>query len=263
MDAPILDFFNEKGIIEKEVYIKNQGEDFKNIDLIKKYKIDTALFLFTHDINEEYLDSNLLEEVYNFRSGSNFNTCYIYDKKIVLAIAPLGCPAAGGMMEELGFLGITNFFACGSAGQIDSSLDPTEFVLVTKAIRDDGFSYHYLQPSVYAETDKELTTKLADYLDKNNYLYNLSATWTTDAFFRETPSAVELRKSQGAVCVEMECSGWCAVAKYRGYKFAQLLYFSDAVKQEGWKWHEKKNDLKFLVNKLMVDFAINFVDKNK
>ena len=261
MEAPILDFFNEKGVIEKDVYINIQGEDFKQRELIKELKIDTALFLFSHDIMEEMLDTNLLEEIYNFRSGSNFNTCYLYDKKFVIAIAPLGCPAAAGMMEELGFFGIKNFFACGSAGQIDQKINPSEFVLVEKAIRADGLSYHYLPASTYVETDKDLTNAIAEFLKKKGYKYNLSTTWTTDAFFRETPSAIELRKDQGAVCVEMECAGWAAVAKYRGYKFAQLLYFSDAVKQEGWKWHENRKDLKKLVNELMISFVLDFKNR--
>lgn len=263
MDAPILDFFNENGIIDKEIYIQNQGDDFKNIDLLKKYRINTALFLFTHNIYQEVSDKSLLEEVYKFRSGSDYNKCYIYNKKFVIAVAPLGCPAAGAMMEELGFLGIKNFFACGSAGQINQDINPSEFVLVDKAIRDEGFSYHYLPASTYVETDKNLTQSLEIYLAKNNYTYNKSNTWTTDAFFRETPSAVELRKKQGSVCVEMECAGWAAVAKYRGYKFAQLLYFSDAVKQKEWQWHEKRKNLQTLVNSLMINFCGDFVKNNE
>ena len=136
-----------------------------------------------------------------------------------------------------------------------------KFIIVDKAIRDEGYSYHYLPASTYVETDKKLSKALEKYLKKNKYQFIYSNTWTTDAFFRETASANELRKKQGAACVEMECAGWCAVAKYRGYKFAQLLYFSDAVKQEGWKWHENKHDLKALINRLMIDFVSEFSKK--
>lgn len=62
--------------------------------------------------------------------------------------------------------------------------------------------------------------------------------------FMRTAGEVELRKSQGAVCVEMECASWSAIAKFRGYKFAQLLYFSDAVKQEGGSGIQPKMNLK-------------------
>lgn len=257
MNAPILDFFNEEGLINKESYIAN-STDFDRMDLIKEYKIDTALFIFHRKI-EEVVDINKLEEFYHFISASNVNKCYIYDKKYILATSPLGGPAAGGLMEELGFMGLKNFFACGSAGQIDQSKNSVEFVLVDKAIRCEGTSYHYLKPSLYVETDKDLTNFVAEYLNKKNYKFNKSATWTTDGFYRETLSELELRKTQGAVCVEMECASLAAIAKFRGYRFAQLLYFSDAVKQEGWNWHPTKKELKNAVIKLMIDCVEKYV----
>ena len=64
-------------------------------------------------------------------------------------------------LQENG-MGIKNFFACGSAGQIDQSIDSTAFVLVDRAIRCEGASYHYLEPSLYIETDKDLTNFIAD-----------------------------------------------------------------------------------------------------
>ncbi len=256
--APILDFFEEEGIINREFYMKN-NKGFENLHLIDKYKIDTALFIFYKKDISEVVDVNKLEDFYNFTSGSNINKCYIYDKKFILAITPLGGSAASGLMEELGFMGIKNFFACGSAGQIDQDFNSSEFVLVEKAIRCEGTSYRYMKPSMYAETDDELTNILAEYLKEKGYGFKKSITWTTDTFFRETQSELELRKSQGAVCVEMECASWAAVAKYRGYKFAQLLYFSDAVKQENWEWKTNKHELKIMIINLMINFLLEFV----
>ena len=46
MKLPILEFYNEEGVINKESYINNAQEDFKNIELINKYNIDTALMFF-------------------------------------------------------------------------------------------------------------------------------------------------------------------------------------------------------------------------
>jgi hypothetical protein len=51
----------------------------------------------------------------------------------------------------------------------------------------------------------------------------------------------------------MECASWCATSKYRGYKFTQLLYFSDALKQEGWKWKLDRKELKKSIINLMID----------
>lgn len=252
MDRPILDFFDEESLINKESYTQN-SKDFYRQSLLKEYNIDSALFIFVKEDVSTVLDTSKLEDFYLFTNGSNRNPCYIYDKKFVIAITPLGGPAAGGLMEELGFMGITNFFACGSAGQINHNLESSHFVLVDKAIRCEGTSYSYLPASLYAYTDEELTNYLANYLNENNYKYSKAATWTTDSFYRETQSELELRVSQGAVSVEMECASWCAIAKYRGYKFTQLLYFSDALKQEGWKWKVDRKELKKSIINLMID----------
>lgn len=262
MDSPILDFFYDKGLINKNSFVKNNQELFVKVSLLKKYKINTALFIFFKKSLSEIVDANKLEEVYNFTAASNTNKCYIYDKKFIIAFCPLGAPAAVALMEELGFIGIKNFFVCGSAGQIDMSIDPTQFVLVNKAIRCEGTSYHYLEPSLYVETNKILTNFIAKYLKENNYKFNKSTTWTTDAFYRETQQEIDLRKSQGAVCVEMESAGLAAVAKFRKYKFTELLYFSDAVKQEGWAWHPTKSELKLAVIKLMIDCVGQYVMQN-
>jgi len=258
MDCPITEFFEDEGLINRETFIKAHKEEWQEqFERISKLKIDTALFIFSKEWIE-FLEGDV-EELYSFINASNINKVYIYKNKFLVAFSPLGGSSAGGMMEELGFLGIKNFYACGSAGQIDSSINGASFVLVEKAIRDEGTSYHYLAPSVYAKTSKELTDKLAGYLDIKGFAYSRGITWTTDAFFRETPRAIEKRKSQGAVCVEMECASWCAIAKYRGYKFAQLLYFSDAVNQN-WDWKPDKKELKNAIIKLMLEFVSEYVN---
>ncbi len=252
MDAPIIELFDDEGIINEKTYA-NATEGFaEKQKLLKENGIDTCLFIFSRVMVEDI--APYLEEFYLFKNASNENRAYIYKNKFLISFSPLGGNCAGGMMEELGFLGIKKFFACGSAGQIDPSKNGSAFVLVDRAIRDEGASYHYLPASIYAETDKELTDTLAKFLKENGFEYFVGTTWTTDAFFRETQKAVDKRRSQGAVCVEMECASWCAIAKYRGYQFAQLLYFSDAVKQDAWDWKIDKHALKDAVIKIMVEF---------
>lgn len=258
MKAPILDLSNQEGLINKTSYLAANATDFANLSLIQKYQIDTALFIFYNGDLAQIVDVNKLTEFYTFKNASNINKCYLYDQKFVLALAPLGGPAAGGLMEELGFMGIKNFFACGSAGQIDQAQDATQFVLVEQAIRCEGTSYHYLEPALSVATDQSLTDYIASYLQSNNYQFTRAITWTTDAFYRETADAIALRRGQGAVCVEMECASWAAIAKFRGYRFAQLLYFSDALKQTGWAWHATKEELKSLVIKLMIDCVAQY-----
>jgi len=261
MEIPILDYFDDEGIINKDTYLKQQKDDFFKLSKLKELNIDTALFIFSKTEIAEF--ESKVELFYVFSNGSNKNNVYLFDNKFLLAYCPPGGPSsAGGLMEELGFMGITNFFICGSAGQIDLSYDGSTLLLVEKAIRDEGTSYHYLKPSLYVETDKDLTQSLANYLEKNKFEYKKIITWTCDAFYRETPKAIEKRISQGAVSVEMECASLASVAKYRGYKFAQLLYFSDLLKQNAWQWKADKKELKLMVIKLMIDFICYQVQNN-
>ncbi|MGD9901569.1 MAG: nucleoside phosphorylase [Spirochaetales bacterium] len=253
---PIFDLFDDKEVIDKTALhkaAKINEEDYN------KHKINTALFLFYREVPSFLTDDLTL--FYEYKNGSNLNKVYLYKNKFAIAFSPLGGPAAAGLMEELGFLGITNFFACGSAGQIDFGFDSKQFLLVEKAIRDEGVSYKYIPASIYVETSNKLNKFISEWFLKHNLTLKPAITWTTDAFFRETPKAIAKRTSQGAISVEMECASLCAVAKFRGYNFSQVLYFSDAVKQFEWDLKEHRKSLKEEIVKTMTQCLLDFSDR--
>lgn len=240
MEYPILEFYEEEGVINKESMISSDTEAFANMHLIEKYNIDTALMFF---IRDEQIPEDIrkdLQDFYLYEFGSNANKVYIYKKKFIFAIAPLGEPASAGLMEELGFMGITKFYACGTCGLIDERIDSSNLLLIERAIRDEGLSFKYEKPSVYTYTDENLTNDLAKFMDKKGVDYKRITTWTTDCAYRETPSMINKRLKQGANAVEMECAGWCSLAKFRNYQFAQIIYTSDITKQGSWGGFEDK-----------------------
>jgi uridine phosphorylase len=75
---------------------------------------------------------------------------------------------------------------------------------------------------------------MAGVLDEHQVPYFTGRTWTTDAFFRETRSRVERRINEGCAMVDMESSAFIAVARYRGLRFAQVLYAGDSLAGEVW-----------------------------
>ena len=105
---------------------------------------------------------------------------------------------------------------------------------VDGAIRDEGFSYHYVEASRYIYTKKEVTDKIASFLDERKVPYLRGLVWTTDALFRETADRVEQRKVEGAKIVEMEQSGCIAVAQFRGFDYGAIIYGGDDVASEEW-----------------------------
>ena len=216
--------------------------------------IDTAVIFFDARPSTDLLANST--PFFNFIGASTIQPQFIYNNQLVLAYSPLGGPAAGGLIEELIVYGVKRFIACGSSGLI-GEFDPSNVLLVSKAIRDEGLSYHYLQPSIYVETSKTLTKQVEEGLTKHKLAYAEGISWTTDAFYRETKSRILKRQEQGAVAVEMECASMAAVCQYRNVEFAQVLYFSDIVKQEGWSgFRGDRHQIKDMINQVIIDIAI-------
>lgn len=248
-------------ITSAQGFAEHVPNEFKHIHYVKKKGIHRCYIIF-YDNPEQNEFLNKLKVVFRFHAGSCTTNVYEY-KNALIAIAQLGAPAAANLMEEIAVFGIDEFIAIGSAGCLEEKVKD-QFVLVTKAIRDEGLSYHYLKPSTYVSTNKDLNNELENYLKNHSFEYVKAITWTNDAYYRDTKQKIALAKKLGGVAVEMECAAWCAVAKHRNFKFSQLLYFSDLVKQEAWTrlikqtngYHNEKRDIILLIIKQMIDDKI-------
>jgi uridine phosphorylase len=133
--------------------------------------------------------------------------------------------------EELFASGCRLLISVTSSGQITQAAhDPPFFVLIEKALRDEGASYHYLPPSDYAHLDGRLL-ELFDgaFADLADPVYQ-GATWTTDAPFRETAFAVAQAQAAGIIAVEMEASALYAFAQARG---SAVVCFAHVTNQMG------------------------------
>jgi uridine phosphorylase len=114
-------------------------------------------------------------------------------------------------------------FACGcellisvtSAGQILRIANPPYFVLIEKALRDEGTSYHYLPISDFSHISPELMSILSDAFLHTPIAVTDGATWTTDAPFRETEAAIAHSRDLGILAVEMEAAALYAFAEAR------------------------------------------------
>jgi uridine phosphorylase len=112
-----------------------------------------------------------------------------------------------------------------SAGQIMPAADAPYFVLIERALRDEGTSYHYLPPSRYAVADPALIKPVAAALRDAGLQVLEGASWTTDAPFRETATAIAAARAEGILAVEMEAAALYAFAQASGKKvicFAQI-----------------------------------------
>jgi uridine phosphorylase len=154
----------------------------------------------------------------------------------------VGAPLAAGFLEELIGQGCRRFIACGGAGVLDRDIAAGHLLVPTAAVRDEGTSYHYLAPSREVVPDARALAAIERVLNEHHVEYLRCKTWTTDAFYRETPDKVARRRQEGCLCVEMEASALFAVARFRDVPLAQILYAGDDVSGIDWdarQWNHR------------------------
>jgi uridine phosphorylase len=126
----------------------------------------------------------------------------------------VGAPFAVLVAEQLFVSGCRLLISVTSAGQIADNGPPPYFVLIDRALRDEGTSYHYLPPAKFAEApDAMLLARVEGTLSPlPGIAIHRGATWTTDAPFRETEAAIATAREAGALAVEMEAAALYAFA---------------------------------------------------
>lgn len=132
--------------------------------------------------------------------------------------------------EELFASGCLFLVSITSSGQILPVQAPPYFIIIERALRDEGTSYHYLPPSDYSEAAVHLTQMAKEALTVAGISIQSGATWTTDAPFRETEKAIQAAKNAGILAVEMEAAALYAFAKARN---RAVLCFAHVTNQMG------------------------------
>lgn len=239
-NAPILEFDEDDTTTTKEQFFNSGKKEFWRFIESQKHGITKCIIFFPrsfHELSDIMWDCKL---IYEFKSASTISPIYLYKNEVFIALCPLGGPAATNLIEELTHVGVTTFVAMGSCGCLSDKLDPKTLIVPTSSIRDEGISYHYLPASHDVKTSNKVNAAIKEVLTKHKLPFVFSKIWTTDAIYRETPSRIERRRSEGALAVEMECASLAAVCKYKGLDYGQILYVSDVVGET--KWNLRRYD---------------------
>lgn len=147
----------------------------------------------------------------------------------------VGEPACGGLYEDIIAMGSKCLILLGNCGVLDRNIEDCGIIIPTKAIRDEGLSYHYAPAGETINVNTKYRELFKDVLKEFNYPYVEGITWTTDACYRETRDKVNKRKAQGAICVEMECAGMQALCNFRETDFFQFFYAGDNLDHSQWQ----------------------------
>jgi uridine phosphorylase len=160
-------------------------------------------------------------QLYSFsRSGIDFG----------IVGCAVGAPYAVLIAEEMFASGCKLLISVTSSGQIVPIRPPPYFILIERALRDEGTSYHYMAPSEYSHAHAGLILALEGAFDRFPVPVLNGATWTTDAPFRETQAAIDEMSKRRLMAVEMEAAALYAFAQVRQ---KPVLCFAHVTNQMG------------------------------
>lgn len=142
----------------------------------------------------------------------------------------VGAPYAVLIAEEMFASGCKIVISVTSSGQILPLHRPPYFILIDRALRDEGTSYHYMAASDYSHADAGLISALDGAFEQFSVPVFMGATWTTDAPFRETEQAIEAMHEKKLMAVEMEAA---ALYAFAGARQKPVLCFAHVTNQMG------------------------------
>ncbi|OQP60082.1 hypothetical protein A3860_34695 [Niastella vici] len=133
--------------------------------------------------------------------------------------------------EQLFVSGCKLLISVTSAGIINQPVNEKRFALITSSIRDEGTSYHYLPPEKPALINQQLFEVLNSEEENPDCPYFNGTSWTTDAPYRETPSAILDMKSKNITCVEMEAAALYALSEVKQYNILCFAHLTNSMAQ--------------------------------
>ena len=200
----------------------------------RKYICDTAIATFSGEILNAVIQRYPHKEVADIGSVNGHKPIYMLDvngKSVIFYMSSIGACLAGTEIIEMQWqTGIKNLIIFGSCGALDGEATNGKYIIPTQAYRDEGMSYHYAKPSDYM--DVKNSDKLARIFEKLDLPYVQGRVWTTDAPYRETKTAFEIRKKEGCIAVEMEISGIQAVCDFYGIELYSFIVSGDVLDSE-------------------------------
>lgn len=165
--------------------------------------------------------------------------CYhtrLYNFKIEdIEFGIIGCAVGGSfavlLAEQLFVSGCELLISITSAGVIFPPPEGTNYILIKKALRDEGTSYHYLPPKLFVKINPKILNELFPLFNEKKLHLKSGDSWTTDAPYRETPSAIKYSKKKKIIAVEMEAASLYAFAKAKNKNVICFAHLTNTMAQ--------------------------------
>jgi len=152
---------------------------------------------------------------------------------ITYGIVPrtIGGPYAVLVAEQMAISGARLVLGLTSAGRVLSTMPVPGLVSVTRAIRDEGASYHYLPPAEAVNAPPEVAHLLELELRKQSIPVLSGIVWTTDAPYRETENQLSGHAGAGVLAVEMQAASLFAFSQARHFPVGIVAYVTNSAGQ--------------------------------
>lgn len=179
-------------------------------------------------------------------------------------IGIIGCAVGASfavlLAEQMFASGCELLISITSAGTITPPPNNEQFIVIDEALRDEGTSYHYLPPDEPARLDPQLLEKLKPLQSESDVSVGIGKSWTTDAPYRETSSAIKYAKQQQVTAVEMEASALYAFAQARNQGVICFAHLTNTMATEGEDF-EKGDENGSIASLKLVDKVISNIYK--
>lgn len=154
-----------------------------------------------------------------------------------------GSPLTAELAEEFVAMGVKRMILMTWAGTLQPDLGPGDIIVIDRAIRDEGTSYHYLPPAKYIDADAQLADELVTAIQARSGKCSRGITWTTDAPFRETVEEIRQYKLEGVKTVEMESAGLFTIGHLRKVATVSVVVAMDSLGEFKWQVPENLNKI--------------------
>ena len=155
------------------------------------------------------------------------------DRDIGIVPCAVGASFAVLVAEELHASGCSLIVSVTSAGVITPVGEPPYFILIDNALRDEGTSLHYLPAAQWSRIAGPLSDRLVGAFASLGEPVHVGPTWTTDAPFRETATAIDHARRAGVLAVEMEASALYAYAEARSRDVVCVAHVTNTMATNG------------------------------
>ena len=165
----------------------------------KAYK--TIIVTFSHKLKSSLIEKELIipMDICIQSVAESISVFNIKGSDLLLFFTNVGAPITVGLLHELIYIyDIKNVVMFGSCGILDKSINECELIIPTFSYRDEGTSYHYVEPSDYIEIKN--SKDLIGIFEELKIPYRNGKIWTTDAMYRETINNINKRKKSRLYC---------------------------------------------------------------